>query len=113
VGERVAHELAHRDAVGERLTEVSLEQARDPVPVLSQEGPVGAELSVEGLHRLLIRERSEDPAADISRQHLGAEEDDDAQEEERDECEAESLEEESSDRYPSALRAAEAWLRPP
>ena len=77
-----------RDAVGERLAQVALEEARDPVPVLREQGLVGAELRVEGVDRRLVGERAEDPAGDVAGQDLRADEDDHAQQEERDDREA-------------------------
>jgi hypothetical protein len=78
--------------VGERVSEVTLEEAGDPVPVLGQERAVGAELVVEVLDRALVCERPQDAACDVPRQHLGADEDEHAQKEQRDEGEAHALE---------------------
>ncbi len=100
-------QVAHRDAVGEGLAEVALEEARDPVPVLRQERSVGAELLVKRVDGCLIREGAKDPACDVPRKDLCPDEDDHAEEEERDDCEAEPLEEEPSDRCSYALGLAE------
>jgi hypothetical protein len=94
VDERVADESRNGEAVGEGFAEITLEEARDPVPVLGPEGAVGAKLLVQVVDGRLVGERAEDAAGDVAGQHLRAEEDDDAEQPERDERETEPLEEE-------------------
>jgi hypothetical protein len=45
----------------------------------------------------LIRERAEDPPADVAREHLGGEEDHDAEQQQRDQAESDALGEEACD----------------
>ena len=87
-----------RDALGERLAEVASHGARQPVDVLDDGGPVGAVLLVVRGDRLGRRIASENGASDVARQELRRGEHDRAQQEERDEGEAEALQDVASDR---------------
>ncbi len=100
VDEGVAEQLADGHVVGERVSEVSVEKPREPVPVLREDRAVGAELVVQVLDRGLVGEGAEDAPGDVAREHLGADEDEHAQEKKRDEGEAESFEQEPSHHPP-------------
>ena len=67
---------------------------RDPVPVLGQDRLVDAELVVERVDRARRRQRPEDRAPGIAREDLAEDEHDHAQEPQRDQREAETLEDE-------------------
>ena len=57
-----------------------MEEAREPVPVAGQERLVEAELVVQLLDGCVVGERPENGPPGVSRQDLGADEHDDAQE---------------------------------
>ena len=84
-----------RHLLRQRRSEITAEEPSRPVHVLGEDGPVRSELLVECVDGLLRRERSEDGAADVAGKDRGDPEHDHAQEEERDERQAEALEEEA------------------
>jgi hypothetical protein len=84
VAEGGADDVRDRPALGVRLAEIALDEARDPVAVADEDVAVGPELLVQRRDGGRIGERAEDAAGDVAGQDLGAEEDDDAQQPERD-----------------------------
>ena len=98
VSERWPEEVSDGPVERVRVAEIALEDAADPVSVLDEDRAVRAELLVELVDGLLIRERPEDRAADVAGKKLRGDEENHAQEEERDERQPESPEEESCDR---------------
>ena len=95
--ERRPEQVGDGNAVLQRLAQVAPDEAADPVPVLHDQRPVDAQLLVQLIDLLLRRERAEDVASDVTGKELRGGEDHDAQQEERDQGEAEPLEEKSSD----------------
>ena len=90
-------QLRHGLLEGVRGAEVALHRGGDPAPVLLVPRPVGAELVVQLIDRLLVCKRPEDGSPDIAGEQLGEEEDEEAQQEERDDRKPEALEEEARD----------------
>jgi hypothetical protein len=86
-----------------------VEQAAEPVRVLLDQRPVGPELVVQVVDDRLVSERAEDGPPDVAGKDLGAEEDDQAEQPERDESEYESLEQEPSDRDSSSSGDDPPW----
>ena len=91
-------QIPGRDLLRQRGPEVAVEQPARPVDVLDEDRPVGSQLLVEGIDRLLRRERAEHGAADVSGEDRRDPEDDHAEEEQRDQREADALEEEAGHR---------------
>ena len=69
-------------------------RTRDPVPVLDEHRTIGAQPGVERVDRFLGSKRTQDPAPDIAREQLRADEDQNAQEGERDQRQAEAAHDE-------------------
>jgi hypothetical protein len=65
VDERAADEVVDRHAERERFAEVALKEARDPVAILREQRPIGAELLVEIVDGSLVREGPEDATGDV------------------------------------------------
>jgi hypothetical protein len=86
VAEGRADDVRDRPALGVRLAEIALDEARDPVAIADEDVAIGSELLVQRRDGGWIGERAEDAAGDVAGKNLRAEEDDDAQEPERDDC---------------------------
>ncbi len=80
-----------------RLAEIAGHEARDPVPVLRDQRLVGAQLLAQRVDRGLVGERAQDAPRDVARQHLGGQEDHDAQQQQRDQAESDALGQEAGD----------------
>jgi len=86
-----------------------VERVGDPAPILLVPWPVDAELVIEKVNRLLVGKWPEDRPPDVTGQKLGESEDEHAQQEERDDREAEALEEEAGDGVDLLRGAGGAW----
>ena len=66
----VMHQGCHRHAVFDRSTEISLQESRDPVPVLDGQRQIGSQLFPQGLYRFLTGRSAQDQSGRISRTHV-------------------------------------------
>ena len=70
---------------------VALQEVEDPLAILHQQRPVDAELVSQGIDGALVGKRSQNGATDITRQHLAADENHHAEQEQRDQGQAKPL----------------------
>ena len=84
-------EGAHRRLELVGGAEIAPHDPGDPAPVLDDEGAVDAELVVQHVHCLLRGEGPENRPSCVARQHLTGEEDDQAQQHEREQRQADTL----------------------
>src|SRR5262249_12067776 len=82
---------------GQRLPEVALDEALQPIDVLRDHRPVQAELLTQRRQRLRRGVLAEERAGGVPGQRLGGREDDDRDEEERDDAERDPAEDEPPD----------------
>ena len=112
--QRGPDDVRDRLARGDRGPEVAGDEAAQPVQVLHDQRAVGAELLVELVDRGLIGEGAEDAPADVAGEHLGGEEDEHAQQQQRDQPVQRAPENEPSDGVaPSAAAGLGGDARPP
>ena len=94
------------------VPEVAVEEPRDPVPVLAEDGLVRAELVIQLVDGGLVGEVAELAASDVAREQVRAHEDEHAEEEQRDGRETEPGEEESPHRRSYRLRIKRPGPKP-
>ena len=70
---------------------VALDEVEDPLAILDQQRAIDAEFVAQGVDGALVGQRAEDGPADVARQHLPADEDEDTEQEQRDQGQAEPL----------------------
>ncbi len=88
VGQGPAQKFGHRSGEGDRKAEIPGDGTGDPVPVLDENGTVGAQPGVERVDRFVGGEGAQHPPRDIARHQLRADEDQDADQQHSDEGQA-------------------------